>query len=120
MAIADAADLYLQEAEAALRSLAPQIECDLRVHGKAIEIEHIAATPMRSGWGSKALAILTRLADQHRVRLSLELANEGDGDDPDMPSEADLISFYEGFEFELQFSLTDRAMMMRAPKGPSR
>lgn len=88
-----------------------------------VEIDHIVATSMRQGFGSKAMRILTELATAHNVTLALRVAdetdNEGDYDpeDPECPpTKWDLIRWYRSFGFEV-IKDDDRIFMRRFP-GP--
>lgn len=96
-----------------------------------VEINHISATPMREGWGSKAMAVITALADRHGVTLTLEVDNDGDdswGDyddedaepeQSDTPSNDDLMGWYGSYGFDVSTSLSSRIQMVRKPGAQS-
>ena len=73
----------------------------------AAELDHISATPMRHGHGSRAMRVIISLADRMGMPIELRVADAtddpcewGGGDQNRPPSEADLIGWYSGFGFE--------------------
>lgn len=92
--------------------LASYVEVDLVVPfrtGRYIELDKIEATPMRAGYGTKAMQLLVDMADQQGVSLMLRVADESedaafDEDDPDrMPTFDELSEWYGRFGFEVDF-----------------
>lgn len=123
------ADDFIEAAKAISAQFAGHATFDLGIPWDStktdfVEIEHIEATVMKQGWGTKVMAAICALADEKSITLTLGVANETDdfyhddedeNDDDGMPSEDDLISFYSGFGFEQKFTMSDRVTMVRTP-----
>lgn len=109
-----ASEAYVEEARERLSALSGLVDAQLTAKPRSVvEIDEITASPMRQGHGSRALAILTELADAQGVTLVLEI--EADGRETDgLPSVEDLAALYERFGFE-EHGMASRIKMRREP-----
>ena len=92
------------------------VSVSLEVNGDTdVELEYIGtdAQYRRKGLASKAMRILTRLADQYRVTLSLYVDPDA-GADENSPEAEQLAEWYAGFGFEEQDYWTH---LVRKPFG---
>lgn len=66
-----------------------------------VELNHISTKPVSRGSGlaTKAMALLTDMADQYNVVLRLGVATDADGRDGSMTGEQ-LVDWYAGWGFE--------------------
>jgi hypothetical protein len=123
------AETFMHEAEASLAPMSGNVSAILIPQdGDTVEINHISAMPMRSGWGTKAMNIIVSLADRCGVTLTLEVDNDSDDwghDDEDesqptddtasIPSNDDLMGWYGGYGFSVADGLSSRIQMVRKP-----
>jgi len=128
---ADAATRMIDEADDVVqREASGHVTIYLsRRNDHTVEIDDMSATPMRQGWGSKALKAICDLADRHGVKLVGRIANESDDiwaerDDededetvgPSYPSEDELAAWYERFGFLITDGIGSR-IISRNPAG---
>ena len=127
---ATVASAFIHEVEVALPRFEGHVQISMNTTDVPTEvwIDHISATPMRAGWGSKALTMICDLASARRITLALEIkqdeddwgsdddTNDEDGDDDKPPSSEKLVDLYSTFGFEMtEQTRYDRTAMIRHP-----
>lgn len=77
-----------------------------------IYLDRIKATALRQGFGTRAMQMLTGLADKHGIHLLLHA--QADHTREGVPSTSDLVDFYKKHGF---FKCGSNNMMTRRPAG---
>ncbi len=60
---------------------------EMQTAGHSVELYHVMATPMRRGYGTKAMEILIEVADRHGIDMVLKIEEDSDGIDSDYSDE---------------------------------